>query len=157
MPGVSLKASTAQLIKIQTYMRDSADRLGLKDWNITLSTEPTDSKYSLAEVNQTENQHGTVRLCGHFLELTPETQRDTITHELCHLKLSPIDSHVESLESVLDPQSYAVYHAAYSQINEQVTEAFCRLTATLLPTPDFGKPVRRRAAAKHGKKPRRVR
>lgn len=143
----ALKATKAQIVKIQCYLRDAADILGLRDWSVTLCLEPTDCDDSLAEVNQTENQHGIIRLCAYFLTLTPEVQRATIAHELCHLKLAPIDTHVDSLEEVLDPQSYAIFKARYDLDNEHVVEAFARLVTPLLPNPDFGKPRTRTASA----------
>ena len=73
---------------LEAYIRDMADRMGLRDWVVDLSKEyPGDD--ALASVNPTNcRKHAVVRISRYFwTECTSEEQRQTICHELTHLHL----------------------------------------------------------------------
>ena len=66
------------------YIRNIADRMGLKDWQFHLDRNPA----SAGKIAQTEiwgdSQTATVWLGKQFFDYPPGMQRETIVHELCH-------------------------------------------------------------------------
>lgn len=71
--------------KFEPYVRLLADRMRLKDWEITLEDGPS-SEGSSADVRLVgPYRRATVRLSEEFLGDPPEVQRRVIVHELAHL------------------------------------------------------------------------
>lgn len=79
------------------YIRALADELGLKDWTVFLSEEPTAPGVGAEMETTYGRKHVTIRVSKDFLSEDLETQRQTIIHELLHVHINPIE-HVISFD-----------------------------------------------------------
>lgn len=76
--------------RLAVYLRDLADRMGLKDWSIEVLTEwAGDGAH--AEVKCVNGQkRAKVRFDRDWRDQTPEVLRHTCCHELVHCHLAPL-------------------------------------------------------------------
>jgi hypothetical protein len=73
---------------LSKYIRDVADKLGLKDWEFELKREPPEDKDAGAEVSPAEGRKfAHILVASDFREYKPKTQANYILHELIHLHL----------------------------------------------------------------------
>jgi hypothetical protein len=126
-----------QATKVQAYLREAADKLGLKHWNVTLSVFPLEDEDLQAEITQSECQHAVVKLPERFFGFSPAYQRLVLAHELCHLHLARMDECVQASTEVMEANVYKLFFCSYSDAEEQAVEAFARLLAPSLPLPRF--------------------
>jgi hypothetical protein len=74
------------------YVRLLADLLHLKDWSFTVMTEGPEGESAIAAINCAEGRkYAHVRLSDNFLCSDPESQRQTLIHELLHCHLAAAD------------------------------------------------------------------
>jgi hypothetical protein len=74
------------------YARDLADRLGLRDWRVAVSDDPPEDPGATASIECVEGRRlAILRLSDRFLAGRPADQRQTVTHELIHCHLAPLD------------------------------------------------------------------
>lgn len=125
----------AEHADLQTYARDLADRLGLKDWEVTIdrSRPPGDA---LAYVHvQTDVHHSLISVGDEFRHCAPEQQRELLTHELLHAHHDRIDTHIMHVQDVIGGQSLDVLRRTIHDDIEQLTDRLARAIAPLLPLP----------------------
>jgi hypothetical protein len=83
------KAKPTRRQKWLPYVRELADLLALKDWQVVVSEEKPDGD-AIASVNCCDGRKlATVKLSEGFFSDSIEDQRQTITHELIHCHLAP--------------------------------------------------------------------
>jgi hypothetical protein len=67
------------------YVRKVADLMNLKDWTIVISDHaPDNSDYEASCYIPEGRKYCTIHLSEHFLDNTPNHQRETLVHELQH-------------------------------------------------------------------------
>jgi hypothetical protein len=80
------------------YLRDLADRMGLKDWTIEVLADLCDDD-SHADIRCIEGRKlAKVRFARDWREQTPETQRHTCCHELIHCHFAAV--HLDTLRKL---------------------------------------------------------
>ena len=78
------------------YVRSVADDLGLKDWAIEVSDEePIDPDANASCQPTYGRKYATLRFASDFREHKPESQRNTVVHELLHCHLHPLGEQAE--------------------------------------------------------------
>ena len=90
------------------YVRDLANRMGLRDWAFEIPrTQPDDTEANAAIFCAFGRKHGEIRLSDSFLEdSTPEEQRQTLCHELAHALFAPMH---QFLRDTLDEHAFKAY------------------------------------------------
>jgi hypothetical protein len=77
------------------YLREIADKMGLRDWELVLSAHPCDEEYA-AQVCPVEGQRfATFRLRRDWIKRPEYRKRQTMVHELMHCHFHPVDSVVK--------------------------------------------------------------
>lgn len=116
----------------QSYVREIADRMGLKDWRITIEDKPPENPNSQASIWMAYGQRlARLYLSEAFLNESPEERRDTIVHELVHLHLAPAnDIAGESMPAAVKP--------AYERMFEYAVDALTKCICPAIPLPSIG-------------------
>lgn len=84
------------------YVREVADRMGLKDWLFHIHDEPTESSEAAAEIYPTFGRKvATIHFSDRFLDDSPEAQREIVCHELIHCHFNAACQVADRLEEVL--------------------------------------------------------
>lgn len=119
------------------YVRLVADQLGLREWNITVSTEPADEG-NLADISISYGQHrATVRFAGDRSRWTPEDTRNTVVHELLHCHLNILtDLMGDIAEAIASEGATDVAVAAHQYVSERIVDALAAVIAPFVPLPD---------------------
>lgn len=135
---------------LQAYVRDLADRLGLRDWTIRIDKEPA-SDGACAEIQCLSGQKRAILALGKNF-YTPEDcdtageiadwQRHTLVHELVHCHLASARQSVEdALDALAKPKaSDAVFVSIDLQL-EYATDAVADVVAPLMPLPNLPVPA----------------
>lgn len=118
------------------YIRDLADMLKLKDWDIQLSRGEPDSATADAEIRTWYGQRGAdVRLPDKFFAQQGPQQRYFITHELMHCH---VDSYSECTRLYVnnngDREAYIAQ--VYQREEEMLVDTLARVVAEFLPLPE---------------------
>ena len=118
-----------------SYIRQVADLLHLKDWDLLLSQGEPESATCDAEIRTWYGQRGAdIRLPDKFFAQTPERQRHFIAHELmrCHT-----DSYSECTRLYVnnngDHEAYIAQ--VYQREEEMLVDTLARVVAPFLPLP----------------------
>lgn len=122
--------------RLLAYVRICADRLGLKDWDITLGRgEPANPDSTYATICAYQTQNAELFVSKLFWRQSPEGQRLTIAHELGHLPLWRCDEVVRVAAGVMDASAGKFLRRSFEPAGEFACEHFARLLAPLLPLP----------------------
>lgn len=116
------------------YVRDTADKIGLRDWHFNIAHEPCEEDYG-AQVHTTYGQKvARISFAHEFRQLTPEDQRETVLHELMHVPMFPFRLYIERTlpDLIGEPASNAVI-ATFLQRNEEATDQFAKVFAPFFP------------------------
>lgn len=127
----------ARYASYREYTRDLADRLLLKDWEITLKRDTPARKdcYAAVHVMATEN-HAIIRLDDDFWHGTAEDRREWLVHELLHCHLDRPNQIVEQLADQWDENSACQFaREAHRKETEVCVQRFARLLAPFMPLP----------------------
>ena len=104
--------------RIQTL----AALLGLKDWDITLSTSLSgDDDYGTVAVTD-GRRRASIRLCEEFDSLTLREQEVTLIHELLHCHTAPVLAYLRATlpQAVGAPAADAIYNAVDQHLEHAV-------------------------------------
>lgn len=133
--------SSAERGVIGEYVRQVADRLGLRDWTFKVDwDEPENTHGGLATIATVEKWYGRrvaqLAFRGRLAMEPPEIVRHVVVHELCHLPFEPEQQLLdESLRDALGYHAYNVFTEAYRLLHE---EAIDHLAEALVPSaPEF--------------------
>jgi len=75
---------------LEVYIRDTADTLGLRDWEFTLGREhPSDDGIGAMVIPVEGRKFAKIQVCADFRECASEKQRGYIVHELIHCHFAP--------------------------------------------------------------------
>jgi hypothetical protein len=111
-----------------TYVRDIADRMGLKDWTITVPGAPPEDHDDASTRMSYGRKVARVYLPDSFRHETPEEQRDIIVHELVHPHFAAMDGMAEDW---LDSDRYV----AFLRMFEYGVDAMAAVIAPHMPLP----------------------
>lgn len=127
----------AQHAAYQTYLRQLADLLGLKDWEIVLKREPDANEDAAASITCTYGQKHAFVWVGpaFFSEFDVDYRRRTLIHELIHCHLNPIQEVVGNLAGRIGGDAYDVVRGCHHDAIEYATDGIARAIAPLLPLP----------------------
>lgn len=109
-----------QSLSLARYIRNCADRLGLRDWKIGLDDAPCDdhADASVYVIREIHTAH--VQVSSEFLTLTPERQRQVIAHEMAHVHMgADIDYLKVVLPALVGQVAWAPIEAALTTMHEQ--------------------------------------
>ncbi len=120
---------------LSSYLRDLADALLLRDWEITLERGWSDSDaYATISVWAEEN-HANVKVCEGFFGHPASERRETLTHELLHLHINPIKHALQNARSNLGEHTYGVVEGMMDDATEFAVDGIARVLAAYLPLP----------------------
>jgi hypothetical protein len=78
------KKHWANIAHYEPYLRDVADRMGLKDWDVILSKKPAEDGACATADCTWGRKSVTIKLAKFLHFQTPDIQRQTVVHELVH-------------------------------------------------------------------------
>lgn len=119
----------------QPYVRDMADRIGLKDWAIVVGDEVADKGNDAQIKCMYGHQRAMLWLDENFDAFTPERQQGTILHELLHCHLARMSHATRHVEPVLGPVAGPLFSAVIEDGEEQAAESLSVVLAPFLPLP----------------------
>lgn len=111
----------AQHRSLARYIRAAADVLGLRDWAITLDSEPCeDEAHAATVVTIRERRHAFIRVAPEFATYDAEEQRHVIAHELAHVHMDgDLDYLTEVLPHIIGIATWVPMEAALRALHEQ--------------------------------------
>lgn len=125
-----------QYAAIDGYLRQLADVMGLKDWEIHLQRKRPDNPNHAACIQSIYGRrHANVWVDDAFLDDAPESQRETLTHELLHLHINPIKHALQNARSNLGEHTYGVVEGMMDDATEFAVDGIARVLAAYLPLP----------------------
>lgn len=96
---------------------------------------PCDSQYQASIAPVYGRYHASLSLCWNWGTLTPEIQRETIVHELLHLRLLPVDSAFDHIKQALSKRHRAAAESAHIQSIEFAVDGIACAIAPFYPLP----------------------
>lgn len=126
---------------LSAYLRELADALLLRDWEIALDRAWADpSSYAQVNVWHCEN-HATVRVCEGFWGHPAHERREWLTHELLHVHTDRQERIVAQLAEQWDENSACQFaREAHRKETEICTQRLARIIAPFLPLPPEVRP-----------------
>ena len=118
----------AEREKWSAYVRDIADRIGLKDWTITVPGTPPRDHADASMWMCYGRRVARVHLPDSIRHEPPEEQRDIVVHELVHLHFAAMDGTVTDW---LDEDK----GKAYNRLFEYGIDAMAAALAPHMPLP----------------------
>jgi hypothetical protein len=125
----------AEFKRIGMYMRDTADRLGLRDWFFSLNWEPSEHEDADASIEVTfGRKHAAVSLGRDFAYFDDDRKKHCIIHELLHCHLDSLESMLRAtLPDLLGQPTWSVVESVEHERIEQVTDVLAEVMAKYLP------------------------
>lgn len=120
----------------EAYLHELADRLLLRDWEISLSRQWADNDAYAQVVPYDREDHLTIRIAEGFDGHSPEERREWLLHELLHAHLARVDRTIDRLGE-LRPDDMAVQLTvkAHKDESEIVVQRLARILASVMPLP----------------------
>lgn len=114
--------------KFNNYLRNLADRMGLRDWKISIHEDPPDAS-NVAECDARFGRKiAWIYLSETFLRSEPDRQRQTLVHELLH-------AHTAHLNHLMQGELTEPGCRAFSLSLEYVVDGIAEEWAKTLPLP----------------------
>jgi hypothetical protein len=129
---------------IKPYIRTLADRLGLRDWTITLCDEPADSD-AWASIKPIEGRKlAELHLCKDWYTLKPETKRHALVHELIHCTHAGAADMVRlDLPRWMGQAAYDVFFGGWRRQMEYMVDGLAEVLGPLMPDYPAVKPSKK--------------
>jgi hypothetical protein len=109
---------------IGEYLRSAADKLGMRDWMINLEHPPAPPEKGGTTVAYYGRLVVDIALSSEFRSFEPDAQRETLIHELLHVRRQRIRwLIIKSLPDVMGQPAYSVFYEAFCQLDEEATDA----------------------------------
>jgi hypothetical protein len=129
--------------KLGEYMRDVADKMGLRDWHLWLSKEPApqdpydkESKVA-AHVHVVHgSKRATISFHKDWMHDDPDEFRQNMVHELIHCHTAPMRWAVNNVKFTASGPMYEVICAAYEDAHEVAVDDISRAWAEFMPLPE---------------------
>jgi hypothetical protein len=124
-----------QYRSLERYIRDCADRVGLRDWKITLDREPCENDDHLAAVHAVYvRMSANVKVNAHFDHIDPDEQRHVIAHELTHIHMeADYDFIEENVAGMIGGSAWAILEPTLRLLREQAVDGVAKGLAQALP------------------------
>lgn len=118
------------------YIRWIANRLGLRDWILTLMRQPSEDD-CIASVNLTYGRKlAQIYVAWDILERDPAEIRETVIHELLHVHYEPAFNQAQNdLLHVMGDDTHSLFMAAFRRQVEYATDGLAAAIAPLFPLP----------------------
>lgn len=128
-----------QRAALDSYVRQVADQLGLRDWTFSILEDPC-SDDSCALCTPTYGRRlATLEFCAEFRNHDAATQRHTVVHELLHCVFAPEQDHVRlGLVKHLSQSTYDAFYEAYQLMHEYAIDGLADSVAPLMPPIQWG-------------------
>ena len=121
------------------YLRDLADVMGLRDWEIDLAREDASGPDTGASCSTTYGRKvATIHFGADFFYESPETQRYYCVHELLHCHFRAIVEARDGLEDLLGTPANLVFVDRMRSAEEWAVDAIAGAIAPFLPLPPSG-------------------
>lgn len=123
----------------EPYVRDMADRMGLKDWEVEIAEEIPDELGGFAHTMDAATflpssyKNLTLYIKDH--PHTPKQVRSLVAHELVHALTRDWMEAAQSLENHVNPIVYDLYSMRLSHEMEQAVESIAVAWSAVLPLP----------------------
>src|SRR5688500_7921750 len=115
------------------YVRDVADRLGLRDWEIRLRRTPCEDGNGASVTVVYGRRLATMELCADFVTISADDRRHNITHELIHCHMDQCYVILRQLERTFGQAVYSVIREVQHEAIEQATDALATVIAPTMP------------------------
>lgn len=117
------------------YLREMADTLGLKDWDFFIEHNDEDSPFAATCAIVVGQKRAKLGFPPGFDTLTPEQQRQTITHELLHCQTDRWKIIFNRLAPFLSDREYDLMELAFRDVMEEAVDGIATAIAPFLPLP----------------------
>lgn len=106
---------------LSRYVRECADALGLRDWEVILDDDPCDDEDHAASVSCIyERRIAHVQVTADWMGLPPTEQRHVVAHELAHIHMDADLYYLhEVLPSLIGATTWSAIEAAVRRLHEQ--------------------------------------
>jgi hypothetical protein len=128
--------SRAAFDALGDYVRDVADRMGLRDWHFDLMAVPlADDDEALACITCTYGRkRARISVCHDWNTLKPEDRRKAIVHELVHPHFdSALDLVNRQIGNLVGNAAGEVFRASHTERMEFGVDAMADVIAPLMP------------------------
>lgn len=117
-----------------TYIRDTADRMNLRDWTIVFADDPCDDHLAGNSNCVNGQRHIEISVAKTFRDHNAKEQRETIVHELVHAHQDMCWKMVQTdLAEPLGKIAYYIFCDAYRRSMEYCTDALAKTIAEQMP------------------------
>lgn len=124
---------------LRAYVRQIADLMDLRDWDITVTVGDVDDDTIATCVAVYGQRRATVSFNKSWKQMSADDLRSTTVHELIHCHFGPLDHLVSHVAAAgMDKRVVKVFEAAYGHQMEYVTDALAMVVSRGLPFPEFG-------------------
>lgn len=127
--------------KLSSYVRDIANRMGLRDWTIVISEEPVDIDTGDGQIVGASCNvvYGRKRAKFQFnpdwAEDRPDDLRHLVVHELMHCHFVPVQWHHNNARAAMSNGEWVQYDSAFHDVMEMHIDAVADAWADVLPLP----------------------
>jgi len=126
----------AQHAALSAYIRDLADVLHLRDWEISLSRTISDTGHYRAEISlHQQKDEAIIELAESWFGRTREQQRRTLVHELLHIHTSRLCRVMTRVSTQIGSELMTYLESTHGEEEEIVIERLARVIAPMMPLP----------------------
>lgn len=129
--GMPLKVFNRAMV----HIRETANLLGLYDWQLTLSHVAADDDDAGAMVRVIPRRRwATIHLASDFATFTDEQKHHYIVHELLHLHTNPMMQTIrDSMPDLLSLNTWTLFENVTTDHEERIVDNLATVLAPLLP------------------------
>lgn len=124
-----------------TYVRRTADLIGLKDWTLYICDAAPKEEEWVAQCDPWPGRkHAELAFRQDFFTRNPDEQRSTIVHELIHCHLAGMSHLVRvTLAKELGQSAYTLFEDAYRSVMEYAVDGLADALSGGFPLPEWPK------------------
>lgn len=106
--------------RLARYIRDAADVLGLRDWEVRLDSEPCEAEADASVWTVRDIHVAHIQVSADFAALPPARQRHVIAHELAHIHMDGDLDYLDGfLPAMIGTHAWVPLRAALLTLHEQ--------------------------------------
>jgi hypothetical protein len=129
------------------YVRDLADRMGLRDWVINIMKDPPENVNHGACIDVIYGRRvANLQFREEWPEWDSEQLRSTVCHELVHCHINPLRNAIDNIEAAVGKMIYDPLYNSVTDYIEYATDAIATAWAETLPLPEVQRATRKKAA-----------
>lgn len=125
---------------LQGYVDEMRPLLGLAEWEVSVSDQPTVEEAHVATIYPVwGTRQANVRFSKTFFTHAPSFQRETVIHELLHCVFAQTQHQVEFIlpQHASDEHVGALFHAMWDQAHEYAIDGLAVAIAPRFPLPSL--------------------